>query len=159
MSINKEIETNLYRETKEYLVELFGEESGLDLHTWLVFYKSEPEFLVELYEVILSKSTDTLVDKKRNTSYYLINDELYIKKGETHQAIPMSFAKKALEVTLDMFESHLPLGSVVTLNKKELEKNMDLSEVEHFKVFINQRLAALPYTPVYFDYGGLVYRV
>jgi hypothetical protein len=89
----------------------------------------------------------------------MLKEELHVSRKDTSSSFHIASAKQALQIMIDLFEDYLPLGSVVDLDKEKLGSTLELAQTEHFRVVINQRLSALPDTPVYFSYGGLIYPV
>ena len=157
MNPRAEISDQLYREVKQYFITTYGEEMGLLIHRWLVRYKTDVSFLEKVYKLLQDNSCEELIDEKKNTTYLLVKDELYVINQYGRSVIPAYYATSALKVFISMLEPYLPLGTLVDLDIEQLKKTMELDNVENFRVLITQRLASLPDIPVYFEYGALLY--
>lgn len=70
-------------------------------------------------------------------------------------------AEEARTLTADMtglFEEILPIGSIVDLKKEVLGKNMDVSQIENFRLAVVKRFMAKG-ERYYYPYGAAVYPV
>ena len=152
-----EMEDQLYQAVKARLIDDLGDETGLSFHRWFVYYREDPTFLYKVHELIASPDASPLADEKNGFTYQIISGNLYVTSAHSSTSFETHHARRALEVMIPAMERYLPLGSVVGLKKEEFSNILDSTAIESLKVVITQRLASLDETPVYFNYGGIIY--
>ncbi|MBC1888074.1 DUF4176 domain-containing protein [Listeria booriae] len=160
MEIKKEVwQDYLYQKVREQLRSNYGKDMELQVHKWLVHYKNDCLFLYNVHGLFNDTPTTELKDEQRNIGYKMTADSLIIVTNLSTSYVPKIVAKQAIQLICDYLQDYLPLGSVVTLDKKYLGKAFTTDSIQQVRFVITQRLACIPNTKTFYQYGGIVYPV
>ncbi|MCU08503.1 DUF4176 domain-containing protein [Listeria monocytogenes] len=160
MEVKKEIvQDYLYQNMREQWKILFGPDTEIHLHKWLINYKSDCMFLYNVHGLLIRGSSNHLKDEQRKLVYKKTTNTLEIIDNLSTLQIPLSAAKQAIQMVCDYLYDYLPLGSVVILNKKYLGKAFEVDAIQQVRFVITQRFACIPDTETFYPYGGIIYPI
>ncbi|EAD2655566.1 DUF4176 domain-containing protein [Listeria monocytogenes] len=160
MEIKKEtVQNYLYPILRDQWRILFGTEIEIQLHKWLIKYKSNCLFLYNVHGLLTGDSYDILKDEQQKLVYKKTASTLDIIDELSTLHIPIAIAKQAIQMFCDYLYDYLPLGSVVILNKKYLGKAFDVDDIQEVRFVITQRFATVPDTETFYPYGGVLYPI
>lgn len=142
---------------EEYLKEadyLKGKEE--QLKTIGELFYDNVSFLYEIYPLI-GTGKESREDEESGLVFETEVGDLHIlRKDGKAVGLKTEEIKKLLVDMIGLFEEILPIGSIVDLKKEILSENMDVSEVEKFRVAIVKRFLGNGYG-CYYPYGAVVY--
>ncbi|EBF5186511.1 DUF4176 domain-containing protein [Listeria monocytogenes] len=160
MEIKKEtVQNYLYPELREQWKILFGTDTEIQLHKWLVKYKNDCLFLYNVHGYLNGESSDILKDEQQKLVYKKVASTLDIIDELSTVHLPISVAKQAIQMFCDYLYDYLPLGSVVILNKKYLGKAFEVDDIQEVRFVITQRFVCIPDTETFYPYGGVLYPI
>ncbi|TYW29897.1 DUF4176 domain-containing protein [Listeria monocytogenes] len=160
MEVKKEsVQDYLYQNMREQWKILFGVETEIHLHKWLINYKNDCLFLYNVHGLLIGESSNDLKDEQRKLVYKKTASTLEIIDNLSTLQIPLFAAKQAIQMVCDYLYDYLPLGSVVILNKKYLGKAFEVDEIQQVRFVITQRFACIPDTETFYSYGGIIYPI
>ncbi|EED2629499.1 DUF4176 domain-containing protein [Listeria monocytogenes] len=160
MEVKKEsVQNYLYQNMREQWKILFGIETEIHLHKWLINYKNDCLFLYNIHGLLIGESSNDLKDEQRKLLYKKTASTLEIIDSLSTLQIPLSAAKQAIQMVCDYLYDYLPLGSVVILNKKYLGKAFEVDAIQQVRFVITQRFACIPDTETFYPYGGIIYPI
>ena len=166
MGLADEVSDQLYEAVKVTLAKRFGEEKTQAFDHWLMYYREDPSFLLQVFGLIkdddplnTSDKEATLTDDTWGFTYFAFDGKLIVRFLKEEESFTAQEARIALQLMSDACEVYLPLGSVVDLDTDKLKDLIDPDAIDNFRVVITQRMAAPDDVPLYFNYGATVYPV
>jgi hypothetical protein len=158
MGMPFDLRDSLYSAVKDHLIGMYGRESGLFMHRWLVSYKSDTSYLTGVHRRLMSGVGEfKVIDEQRRHEYELYSGKLYVITGHGDWSYTLEQACKAIQVMVDMMEPYLPLGSAVELMREGASDPGAEAGDGMLTVVVTQRMPALEESPVFFNYGAAVY--
>lgn len=124
----------------------------LELWRW---YRDDVKFLYEIHEAILTNQV-RLEDKENQVIYERRGSIFRLTLEEEVVELKEEEILELVHAAIDILETTLPLGSVVTL-KQEYREQENREGIQNQKVIITQRFLRMDTENVYFPYAGTVY--
>ena len=157
MTMTNEQRDYLYNSVRQQLDASVGSEAAMALHNWLIGYKDNPALIPRIYWLVENGSDEALTDSQRGYTYSLADGGLAVESKLGQWLFDATQAKLAMRLMYGVMADCMPLGTVVVLRKEEFGARLDAITTDSLRVVINQRMAALPNSPLFFDYGGVIY--
>lgn len=124
----------------------------LELWRW---YRDDVRFLYEIHEAILTNQV-RLEDKENQVTYERNGSILRLLLEDEEIELNEEDMLEMIHSAIDILETILPLGSVVTL-KQEYSERDGQEVVQNQKIIITQRFLSIENEKVYFPYAGAIY--
>jgi len=136
----------LREETKRILFDIGCECSG------------EISVLYDINKAIVSKQ-ESCIELDGSLSLIFENDKVLISYYENKAELKKRELREVIVGMIDLLEYILPLGSVVDLNKKYLQKHIRVENIENIRIVITHRFLCQEDDTTYFPYAGVAYPV
>lgn len=142
---------------KEYLKEAdYLKDKAKQLEAMGKLFYDNVSFLYDIYPLI-GTGKECREDKESGLIFETeIGDLHVLRKDGGAVGFKTEEIKRLLIDMIGLFEEILPIGSIVDLNKEVLSKNVDVSEIQKFRVAIVKRFLGNG-NGCYYPYGAVVY--